>query len=131
MAFKETVAIAIDQIRKAFPDCGVQVREDGDGGAYVKVETVELGSEFEPTMTWLGFRITFQYPYADCYPHYIRPDLKRAGGGVISGEGIQPGQMFDGEIAIQLSRRSNRLDPQTDTALLKLQKVILWLRSKS
>jgi hypothetical protein len=30
---------------------------------------------------------------------------------------------------LQLSRRSSRLNPQTDTALLKLMKVIQWLTS--
>ncbi len=131
MTVKEPVGQAIDEIRKAFPDIEVNVREDGEGGVYVVLETIELGEAFRPAATWVGFRITFQYPYADCYPHYVRGDLTRTSGVLLAGGGIQPGQAFENRPAIQLSRRSTRLNPQTDTALLKLEKVLLWFRSQA
>jgi hypothetical protein len=34
------------------------------------------------------------------------------------------------EPAIMLSRRSNRLNPETDTAALKLAKVLDWIRNQ-
>ncbi|MCZ7579107.1 MAG: hypothetical protein M5U18_19520 [Dehalococcoidia bacterium] len=35
---------------------------------------------------------------------------------------------FEGVPAIQISRRNNKLDPATDTAALKVAKVLEWLR---
>jgi hypothetical protein len=130
MALVEPVARAIDQIRKAFPESQISAREDGQGGAYLIVEPVDLGAPYEPRESWVGFRVTFQYPYADVYPHYIRGDLRRADGRPVVGDGVQAGQVFEGRPAHQVSRRSNRLNPQTDTALLKLEKVLGWLRSR-
>lgn len=130
MALKEAVQRAIDEIRRAFPESQVSVRDDGEGGAYVIVEPADLGELYGPRESWIGFRVTFQYPYADVYPHYVRGDLKRVDGRSAAGDGLQAGQSFEGRPAHQVSRRSNRLNPQTDTALLKLEKVLAWLRSR-
>jgi len=62
---KQEVAKAIDELKRAFPCSDVSIREDGDGGAYVIVENVEIGSRFEPSTTWLGGHIPALYPYAD------------------------------------------------------------------
>lgn len=45
------------------------------------------------------------------------------------GEGMSATQ-YEGRSAIQISRRSNRLNPATDTALIKLLKVLDWLRGR-
>ena len=37
---------------------------------------------------------------------------------------------FEGRPAIQISRRSNHINPRTDTALIKLQKVLTWLTTR-
>ena len=37
---------------------------------------------------------------------------------------------FQGQPAIQVSRRSNRLNPETDTAALKLLKVVTWMKGQ-
>lgn len=37
---------------------------------------------------------------------------------------------FEDRPAVQISRRSNRLNPATDTAVIKLHKVLAWLRSR-
>lgn len=126
MALKEPVRAAIEQIRKALPASEVTVREDGQGGAYVIVEAAPVSGFLEDTV-WAGFRITFQYPYADCYPHYVAAELRRHDGTPPSGAGVQAGQNFERRGAFQLSRRSKRLNPETDTALLKLEKVLRWL----
>ncbi|MBC3749411.1 hypothetical protein H8H78_18555, partial [Bacillus pumilus] len=70
------VAAAIDEIKVAFPSATVTAREDGEGVA-VLVEPVSLGAPYSQRDTWIGFRITFQYPYADVYPHFVRGDLSR------------------------------------------------------
>jgi hypothetical protein len=119
---------AVDQIRAAFPDNQIEVQEDRQGGVWMRLENVEVGELYEPTTSWIGFRITFQYPYADVYPHFARGDLQRKDRRVL-GDGITGGHNFMGRGALQLSRRSNRLNPATDTALLKLMKVLEWLRT--
>lgn len=130
------VEAAIAEIAESFPDSTVSIVEDGDGGAYVTVDPVDLGDRLTPQSSWVKFQITFQYPASDVYPLFIRPDVQPKAGpppnGTPLGEGTANAQYTGGgqaEPAIQLSRRSNRLNPATDTAALKLQKVLLWLRS--
>lgn len=122
------VAEAIDEIRAAFAPSPVTVEEVGDGGAHVVIETVELGTTYDQDSTWVGFDITFQYPLADVYPHFVRPDLTRRDQAPL-GEATSPAA-HRGQPAIQLSRRSNHLNPATDTAALKALKVITWLNSR-
>lgn len=120
------VAQAIEQIRASFPGCSVEVEPDGSGGAYVIVRGLRLGKPYQQEDTWIGFQITFQYPYADVYPHFTRSDLKRADGKDLQA-GLGSNAQFRGQPAIQISRRSNKLNPATDTAALKLLKVHKWL----
>ena len=122
--------MAIEEIRKGIPESEISVREDGQGGAYVIAESAPIGDRFQQPTTWCGFRITFQYPYADCYPHFVDGTLRLRSGAAPSAAGIQPGHVFEGRPALQLSRRSKRLNPQTDTAMMKLAKVLLWLGSQ-
>lgn len=121
------VSKAIDEIRRSFPGAEISVREDADG-AVVIVDPVDLGEQYVQRETWIGFRITFQYPYADVYPHFVRGDLSRADGRRL-GEGTSV-TTFENRPAVQLSRRSNHLNPATDTAVIKLHKVLAWLRTR-
>lgn len=128
MALKEEVAEAIAEIEATFPDSKVDVREEDQGGAFVVVDPVDPGAKYEQRETWIGFQITFQYPFADVYPHFVRGDLRRTdGAGLV--EGMSPAQ-WEQRAAIQVSRRSNHLDPATDTAAIKLLKVLEWLRTR-
>ena len=122
------VAAAVDELKAAFPGATVQARESGDGGASVTIEPVDPGTCYDQRETWLGFAIGFQYPYADVYPLFVRPDLTRSDGGP-HGEGIALSS-FDGQPALQLSRRSNKLNPAIDTAVVKVVKVLEWLRTR-
>lgn len=125
---KPLIEQAIAEIKSAYPESQVTVREDGEGGAYVILEEVDLSPLYQPPRTWVGFRITFQYPYADTYPHYVRGDLSRVDGRPL-GQGTSSNTTFEGRSAVQISRRSNRLDPRTETAVIKLHKVLTWLAS--
>ena len=122
----QAVQVAIEQLRTALPETRVEAQEDGQGGAWVIVENVAVGDIYLPDSSWIGFRITFQYPHADVYPHFVRSDLQRKDKRPL-GDGITGGHTFLGRSALQISRRSNRLNPATDTALLKLMKVLDWL----
>ena len=128
MPLKEEVAEAIAEIEATFHDSKVDVREEDQGGAFVVVDPVDPGAVYEQGETWIGFQITFQYPFADVYPHFVRGDLRRTdGAGLV--EGMSPAQ-WEQRAAIQVSRRSNHLDPATDTAAIKLLKVLEWLRTR-
>ncbi len=121
------VAEAIEEIRRSFPGHIVESTEDGQGGAYVIVRDVEIGARYSPARSWCGFQITFQYPRADVYPHFldgkiIRTDGKPHGGGISS-------TTWREMSSLQLSRRSNRLDADADTAATKLAKVLDWFRA--
>jgi hypothetical protein len=124
------VQAAIQEIAQTFPLCGLEAVEDGQGGAVVTLHEVpfEAPSLYQQANTWVGFQITHTYPYADVYPHFVRHDLGRRDGKPL-GEGTSIGS-FRNQPAVQISRRSNRHDPTTDTALLKLCKVLRWLNSR-
>ena len=125
---KQEVEQAIQELRRCFSDAEVDCQSTPDGGAVVTVAPVSLGPEYIPQETWIKFAISFQYPCADIYPLYVRPDLARADGQP-HGKGISEAS-FQGERALQLSRRSNRLNPEIDTAALKVIKVIQWLKER-
>jgi hypothetical protein len=116
---------AIREIARAFPKCPLESVEDTQGGAFVTLKDVPIDGPYEQEKTWFGFHVTHTYPYADVYPHFVRHDLSRRDKRPL-GTGLSAGN-FRNQPAIQISRRSNRLNAATDTALLKLQKVIKWL----
>lgn len=123
------VAKAIEEIRRTFEGCEVEVFPDGSGGAVVVVRGIALGCPYVQDKVWIGFHITYQYPYADVYPHFTNGDLARSGGDAL-GSGFG-GATFRDRPAIQISRRSNRLNPETDTAALKLLKVVMWMKEQT
>ena len=116
---------AITELRATFDTATVTAREDGEGGAYVRIDFVDPGLQYAQRQTWIGFRITSQYPYADVYPLFVRPDLTRNDGQEL-GQGFSR-VTFEDRPAIQVSRRSNRLNPASDTAALKVLKVLSWM----
>ena len=123
------VEAAIEELRRAFPSSAVEVvEEEPQGGAYVVVHNVFVGEQYEPSTTSAGFLITFQYPRADIYPLFFDQGLRRKDGRAL-GEGFSL-QNWRNRPALQVSRRSNRLNPATDTAAVKLAKVLDWMRSR-
>jgi hypothetical protein len=122
------VSQAIDELRSEFGADAVDVRADAEGGAYVIISGVQLGPPYEQAESWVGFRLAYNYPYADVYPHYVRGDLSRIYGAAL-GVGMAA-TTFEDRPAIQLSRRSTRRDPLRETARIKLAKVLDWLRNQ-
>lgn len=125
---KSYVERAVNGLREAFPQAELAVEDDGAGGAYVRIEPVELGPRFVPQRTWMGGHLPPQFPYADVYPLFIGSEVVRADGAAFSAP-ITAGHHFRGRPALQISRRTNRLDPAVQTAAMKFQKVLHWLRS--
>ncbi|MCC5619469.1 hypothetical protein LC605_31345 [Nostoc sp. CHAB 5836] len=119
---------AIAEIQQAFPGHSVEVEAEAQGGANVIVHKLLIGEQYVPSSSWVGFAISFQYPYADVYPHYIDSGLRRVDG-LVQGDGFSSAN-WRNQPAIQVSRRSNRLNPAIDTAASKLTKVLTWLRSR-
>jgi hypothetical protein len=71
---------------------------------------------------------------ADVYPHFVVDGLRRKDGKPLgesfqlNNQGWQPPSGT--KIGTMISRRSNRRDPATETAVIKLEKVLAWIRSR-
>lgn len=136
------VAEAIDEIKHHFSGHAVLVGPDKDGGAVVIIEDVNLGAPYAQPDTWVGFHITHACPYSDVYPHFVRGDLARADGKDLGDAitanrqfpqaGVVVGNTLKARSAIQISRRANKRDTNSDleTPLLKTLKVLRWLISR-
>lgn len=137
---KAAVAEAVDELIAGLPQANVQAEADPEGGAYVRIDEVDIGPAFEPRKTWIAFQITWAYPDADVYPHFIDPGIRYVGQGPAPNqypEGNLPTSMTRGaetpgskNPAIQISRRSNKRNAETDTALQKLLRVLDFVRSR-
>ena len=123
------VSSAIEELKIAFPNAQVSAETEPQGGAYITVSGLEIGSSYSPSTTWIGFLIGFQYPRADVYPHFMDAVVKRVDGQA-HGVSFQLNQKWRDKNAIQISRRSNQLDPTVDTAATKLAKVLEWVRTR-
>jgi hypothetical protein len=123
---KVEVSSGLDDLKKQFAAARHVVREDGQGGAYVIIEPINLGPRFVPQATWIGFQIPAQYPYADIYPVFIGGDVKRTDGSPFVAP-ITVGQMFEGRPAIQISRRNSAAQNGLQKASAKVLKVIDFL----
>ncbi|WP_295817967.1 hypothetical protein [uncultured Microbacterium sp.] len=128
MSMTPAVAQAIAELTAQFPDSVVTATESGDGGAWVHVDPVPIGNRFTHPTSWVAFHLTFTYPDADVYPHFVRADLVRVDGQGL-GEGFSSTTFGpDATPAIQISRRS----PETlrNDATAKLIKVLDWMRDR-
>ena len=123
----EPVRDGIREIEARFPDATVEFEPDKQGGAYVRIDPVALGSVYQPGSSWLGFQLPFTYPRADVYPLFVTGSLRRRDGRPL-GSGIQI-TTWRGKPAAQLSRRSNQRNAATDSAALKALRVLDWLRT--
>ncbi|MGN6221871.1 MAG: hypothetical protein ACTHNQ_20420 [Microbacterium sp.] len=132
MALTQEVAEALEQLAESFPEAAVTHREDGTGGAFVKVEPLPMGGRFNVRFSWIGFHLVYSYPEAQVYPHFCVPALTMNDGTALRSEdGFQQtnwGPDGDTEPVTQLSRSSRNWDPDIDTAAAKLHRILDWLR---
>lgn len=120
---------AIAEIKQTFPGHPIDIEPEAQGGAYIIIHNLLIGEKYIPSVSWFGFLIGFQYPHADVYPHFIDGSLQRADGQRL-GAGFSGSMTWRNQKAIQVSRRSLRLNPGIDTAATKLTKVLSWLKSQ-
>ena len=141
---KAAVKDAIAELEAAYPATTVRREADGDGGAYVLVEAVDLGERYDPKTCWIAFHITWTYEEgADVYPFFLDDGVRYVGEGDTpvddprgDPERALPTAMARGFVApgwkdraaIQVSRRSNA--PAEDTAVEKLERVLAWIRAR-
>jgi hypothetical protein len=119
------VSAAIEEIAAEFE--GTRSEPDGEGGAYVAVQGIEIGERWSPQLITLEFQILFNYPFGAIYPYFTTAELHRADGGQLP-SGLQP-VPWRGRPMTQVSLRSNHWDPRHDTALSKLKQARHWLQS--
>jgi hypothetical protein len=123
------VEAAVEEVRRTFPGHRVDVEAEAQGGAYVMVHDLPLGGRYSPPTSWFGFLVTFQYPRADVYPHFIDGGVRRADDRP-HGAGFSGPSIWQGRSTLQVSRRSNHWNAASDTAAGKLLKVLEWVRSQ-
>lgn len=126
----QEVAEAIEQLKAAYPASALTVREDGQGGAYVIAELVDLGELLEPRTSWMGGHITALYPYADIYPLFIDAGVRRADGRPFQIP-ITNGHHFEGRPALQVSRINRQVQLTTQTAVMRFKKSLEFLEKLS
>ena len=120
------VARAIDEVKAQFPDSTVTVTDDGQGGARLIIEPVSIGARYRPTVTWLGFHVPPQYPYADIYPVFIGAEVSRSDGSAFQVP-VTPNHTFESRRALQVSRRSPAAQNGHQTAVAKILKILDFL----
>jgi len=126
---KVEVSTAIEDLKRQFATAPMIVRDDGQGGAYVLLDGVQLSEKFRPSKTWLGFHIPAQYPYADIYPVFIGADVSRADGAAMQAP-VTPGHHFEGRPALQISRRSAAAQSGSQKAVAKILKILDFLEKQ-
>jgi len=127
---KSEVEKAIAEIRQAFNGHLIEVETETEGGTYVIVRDLFVGEQYSPNKIWVGFKIGFEYPYADIYPHFVEPNLQRVDGSALASGFSSAPINWQQRSAIQVSRRSNRWNPAVDSAATKLAKVLEWIKSQ-
>jgi len=123
------VAEAIEELKSVYGADNVDTKEDGEGGAYVIVKGLSIGDKYIPSSIWCGFRITYMYPEAQVYPHFVNEELKRADGKDF-GSGFSKKVSWNNLMTVQISRSSKNWRASIDTAQLKLEKVLQWIREQ-
>lgn len=125
---KTEVATAIAELQRAFPSSTVDAVDDGQGGAYFTLAGIDLGERYVPRHAWLSAHIPAQYPYADIYPLFMDPEVRRADG-LGYDVPVTLGASFNGRPAIQISRRNNHAHMHPQTAVSKIIKILDFLEN--
>ena len=123
---KPQIQTSIEELQRQFPDAVISTRDDGSGGAYVILNPLNIGGRYIPTSTWMGFHIPPLYPYADIYPVFIGPEVRRADGQAFVPP-VTHNASFEGRPSIQVSRRSSAAQQGLQKAATKVLKILDFL----
>lgn len=131
---KNAVRGAVSELRSQYGEGHVREIPDGQGGAWVEVDELQLGDAYVQDTTFLVCLLPFNLPNADVYPAFVRHDLTRADGQPL-GEGFQLTQLQlpgDGQPrpVVQVSRRTREGLFVQQTPAQKIEKVLAWIRSR-
>lgn len=135
-AITPAVAAAITAIEHQVPGHLVHW-PDGNGGAHVFIDSVDLGEPFVQSVTWIAFHVPHTLPDGDIYPLWMRPDLARIDGRPIgktdaAGRNFMhqnPDLKWLEEPAVMVSLSSNGRDPNIDSPARKLARVLATVRN--
>lgn len=125
----ESVKRALDELHERFGE--LQVEPDGAGGARVTVQRVPLPAGLTRSESWVGFVIPHNYDDVQVYGHFFSRDLRRADGAELAPPGINYAGDWAGRPSLVVSRGSNNWHKGIDTALIKLLKVLDFLRMRA
>lgn len=131
---KSAVRAALDGLCAQYGEEHVRELPDGQGGAWVEIDGLELGDAYQQESTSLICLLPFNLPNADVYPTFVRHDLARADGAAL-GEGFQVTQVqLPGDAqpraVVQVSRRTREGLYVEQTPAQKIEKVLAWVRSR-
>jgi hypothetical protein len=120
------VSLGLEQLEEVFSG-RVRHEPDGEGGAFVVVDGIELGERWSATVAALAFHLAYNYPASSIYPYYLQPDIVPADGGF-----PQALQRVDwrGSPMVQVSLRQENWDPRRDNAVGAVMQTQDWLRSR-
>jgi hypothetical protein len=127
--FSDGISRGIAQLREEFG--ALEVTPTGDGGGRVTVARVPLPPMMSLSHSWVGFLLPYNYDEVQVYGHFVPADLHYANGQPLQGPGLQPGQSWEGQPAIKISRNSPRWRSGLDNAVMKLINVVEWLGSRT
>ncbi len=117
------VARGIQELEAAFRG-RVTHEPDGSGGAFVTVDSVELGSRWAHPAAPLTFHLAYNYPAGAIYPFYLPSDVISAGEALPAA--LQPVE-WRGASVIQVSLRHTNWDPVRDNAVGAVMQTQDWL----
>ncbi len=120
---------AVREIVANFPGSTVLAWSDGEGGAFVVIDDVDVGEAWVPRISWLGCRILNAYPEADVYPLFVRGDLARSDRAPLVAP-MNPSQRFAEKPAVMVSRTSPRRSASTASAAVRLINTLSFLRNQ-
>ena len=112
---------AVAAVREHFAGSTVEVIPDGNGGAFVTIDTFTSAPGYTPSITWLGFHINAAYPAADVYPHYSAATGPRTDGQA-HGPGDPAGGLAGPPRAAVCPAAPTGWNPAVDNAALKAER---------
>jgi hypothetical protein len=127
---KASVREALDLLGAAYPNISLRVVPDTQGGAWVEMLEVPVGSPYSQETSFVVFLLPFNLPGTDVYPFFVCPELSRLDGAGL-GPGFQLTQLSwpgdpEPRAVMQISRRTRGAFAM-QTAAQKVVKVLDWL----